>query len=148
MSDEKKISKAELSEEDQAALAMRSPGELHILSRLLEIHPSDEAWNLLELMRSEKEVSEIPTYHFSNPDPYAERDLLPLDHEDHNTRVGEDGDIRVRNVSAYFLPEIKLLKEIGGTVYSVTGGYDGMAPLDRKLERIMEQNMTDAEDQE
>ena len=148
MSDEKKISKAELSEEDQAALAMLSPGELHILSRLLEIHPSDEAWNLFELMRSEKKDAEIPTYHFSNPDPYAERDPLPLDHEDHNTRVGEDGDIRVRNVSAYFLPEIKLLKEIGGTVYSVTGSYDGMALLDRKLERIMERNATDAEAEE
>ena len=148
MSDEKKISESGLSDEDQAALAMLSPGELHILSRLLEIHPSDEAWNLFELMRSEKEDSEIPTYHFSNPDPYAERDPLPPDHEDHNTRVGEDGDIRVQNVSAYFLPEIKLLKEISGTVYSVTGGYDGMAPLDRKLERIMEQNMTEAEAEE
>ena len=148
MSDEKKIPESGLPEEDQAALAMLSPGELHILSRLLEIHPSDEAWNLFELMRSEKKDAEIPTYHFSNPDPYAERDPLPLDHEDHNTRVGEDGDIRVRNVSAYFLPEIKLLKEIGGTVYSVTGSYDGMALLDRKLERIMERNATDAEAEE
>ena len=148
MSDEKKISESGLSDEDQAALAMLSPGELHILSRLLEIHPSDEAWNLFELMRSEKKDAEIPTYHFSNPDPYAERDPLPLDHEDHDTSVGEDGDIRVRNVSAYFLPEIKLLKEIGGTVYSITGSYDGIALLDRKLERIMEQNATDAEAEE
>ena len=148
MSDEKKIPESDLSEKDQEALAMISPGELVILSRLLELHPSDEAWDLFELMQSEKEDSVIPTYHFSNPDPYAERDPLPPDHEDHDTSVGEDGDIRVRNVSAYFLPEVKLLKEIGGTVYSVTGSYDGVALLDRKLERIMEQNMTDAEDQE
>ena len=146
MSEEKKISESGLSEEDEAALAMLSPGELHILSRLLELHPSDEAWDLFELMRSEREDAEIPTYHFSNPDPYAERDPRPPDHEDHDTRVGNDGDIRVQNVSAYFLPEIKLLKEIGGTVYSVTGSYDGMAPLDRKLERIMEQNMTEADE--
>ena len=148
MSDEKKISESGLSEEDEAALAMLSPGELVILSRLLEIHPSDEAWDFFEVIRSERKDAEIPTYHFSNPDPYAERDPLPPDHEDHNTRVGEDGDFRVQNVSAYFLPEIKLLKEIGGTVYSVTGSYDGTAPLDRKLERIMEQNLTGVEDQE
>ena len=148
MSDEKKFSESGLSEEDEAALAMLSPGELVILSGLLEIHPSDEAWDFFEVIRSERKDAEIPTYHFSNPDPYAERDPLPPDHKDHDTFVGEDGAIRVRNVSAYFVPEIKLLKEIGGTVYSVTGGYDGMAPLDRKLERIMEQNLTGVEDQE
>ena len=144
MSDEKKISESGLSEKDKAALALLSPGELVILSRLLEIHPSDEAWDFCEVIRSERKDAEIPTYHFSNPDPYAERDPLPPDHEDHNTSVGEDGDIRVQNVSAYFLPEIKLSKEIGGTVYSIYGSYDGMAPLDRKLERIMEQRMTEA----
>ena len=146
MSDEKKISESGLSEKDKAALALLSPGELVILSRLLEIHPSDEAWDFFEVIRSERKDAEIPTYHFSNPDPYAERDPLPPDHEDHDTRVGEDGDIRVQNVSAYFLPEIKLSKEIGGTVYSITGSYDGIAPLDRKLERIMEQNMTEADE--
>ena len=148
MSDEKKISESGLSDEDQAALAMLSLGELHILSRLLEIHPSDEAWDFFEVIRSERKDAEIPTYHFSNSDPYAERDPLPSDHEDHKTRVGEDGDLRVQNVSAYFLPKIKIMQEIGGTVYSVTGSYDGMALLDRKLERIMERNATDAEAEE
>ena len=148
MSDEKKNLESDLSEKDQEALAMISPGEFVILNRLLELHPSDEAWDLFELMQSKKEDSVIPTYHFSNPDPYAERDPLSPDHKDHDVRVDEDGGIHVENPSAYFLPEIKLLKEIGGTVYSVTGSYDGVALLDRKLERIMEQNMTDAEDQE
>ena len=38
-----------------------------------------------------------------------------------------------------------MTKEIGGTVYTVTGSYDGIELLDRKLERVMEQNMTGAE---
>ena len=146
MSNENIFSESDLSEKDKEALAKLSPGELVILGRLLELHPSDEAWDFFVVIRRERKDAEIPTYHFSNPDPYAERDPLPPDHEDHQTRVGEDGDIRVQNVSAYFLPEIKLLKEIGGTVYSVTGSYDGMAPLVRKLERIMEQNMTEADE--
>ena len=28
-------------------------------------------------------------------------------------------------------------KEIGGTIYSVTGAYDGTEALDKKLERVM-----------
>ena len=146
MSEEKKISESDLPEEDQSALSLLSPGELVILSRLLELHPSDEAWDFFEVIRSERKDAEIPTYHFSNPDPYAERDPLSPDHEDHDVRVDEDGGIHVENPSAYFLPEIKLSKEIGGTVYSITGSYDGMAPLDRKLERIMEQRMTEADE--
>ena len=144
MSEEKKISESCLSEKDKNALAMLSPGELHILSRLLELHPIDEAWSLFELMQSEKKDSEIPTYHFSNPDPYAERELPSAD----ESHVDEAGNIRVQNPSAYWLPEIKLSKEIGGTVYFISGSYDGIEPLDRKLERIMEQNMADAEAQE
>ena len=148
MSDENIFSESYLSEKDKEALANLSPGELVILRRLLELHPSDEAWDFFEVIRSERKDAEIPTYHFSNPDPYAERDPLPSDHEDHKTRVGEDGELRVQNVSAYFLPEIKIIQEIGGTVYSVRGSYDGMALLDRKLERIMERNATDAEAEE
>ena len=56
--------------------------------------------------------------------------------------------LHVQNFSANELPEITLSKEIGGTVYTVTGSYDGIELLDKKLERIMEQNMTGAEAEE
>ena len=53
--------------------------------------------------------------------------------------IGQDGYIRVKNISAFWLPEFTLQKEIGGTVYSVSGSYTGTETLDRKLLRIMEQ---------
>ena len=43
----------------------------------------------------------------------------------------------MKNLSAFWLPELTLQKEIGGTIYSVTGTYDGMGILDKKMERIV-----------
>ena len=51
--------------------------------------------------------------------------------------------IRVKNPSAFWLPEFTLQKEIGGTVYTVTGSYDGTEPLNRKMERIMAEKFTE-----
>ena len=56
-----------------------------------------------------------------------------LSQEDAN----EGGHLCVKNLSAFWLPEFTLQKEIGGTVYTVTGSYDGVETLDRKMERIM-----------
>ena len=53
----------------------------------------------------------------------------------------EDGHVRVKNLSAHWLPELTLQRRIGGTVYAITGTYDGTEPLDRKLERIMGKNI-------
>ena len=148
MSEEVSKTESGLSEKDQKILSMLTPGERIILERLLELHPSDEAFDFFEMMRSEKPNEEIPTYYFSNPDPYFARGPLPADHVDHAKCRDESGALHVQNFSANELPEITLTKEIGGTVYTVTGSYDGIEPLDRKLERIMEQNMTGAEAEE
>ena len=51
----------------------------------------------------------------------------------------------VKNPSAYWLPDIKIVDEHGGTEYTVTGSYEGTEPLDRKLKRIMEKNAVDDE---
>ena len=53
------------------------------------------------------------------------------------TMFTRDGYIRVKNLSAFWLPELTLQKEIGGTIYSVSGTYDGMGMLDKKIERIV-----------
>ena len=60
----------------------------------------------------------------------------------------EEGRICVKNLSAHWLPELTLQREIGGTIYSVTGTYDGTEPLDRKLERIMGKNLETREGRE
>ena len=90
-----------------------------------------------------QEHDEPEGYYFSNPDPYLKPTPLPPDHPRHNFWFDEDGHIRVKNPSAFWLPEFTLQKEIGGTIYSVTGTYDGTETLDKKMERIMAEKFTD-----
>ena len=53
--------------------------------------------------------------------------------------IQRDGQNRVKNLSAYWLPELTLCRKIGGTIYSVSGTYEGTETLDKKLGRILGQ---------
>ena len=39
----------------------------------------------------------------------------------------------VKNLSAYWLPDIRIEREIAGTVYAVTGSYEGTETLDKGI---------------
>ncbi|MBQ4424737.1 MAG: hypothetical protein II882_03240 [Lachnospiraceae bacterium] len=60
------------------------------------------------------------------------------------TRIDDAGHITVRNISAYWIPEIKVEREIHGTVYTVTGSFDGNELLEKKLTRILLKNVEGA----
>lgn len=60
--------------------------------------------------------------------------------------IGADGNICVKNISAFWLRSLPCKKEIGGTVYSVSGSYTGTETLDKKLLRIMEHNAENMEE--
>ena len=60
------------------------------------------------------------------------------------TRIDDAGHITVRNLSAYWIPEIKVEREIHGTVYTVTGSFDGNELLEKKLTRILLKNVEGA----
>ncbi|WP_347072212.1 hypothetical protein [Intestinimonas butyriciproducens] len=90
-----------------------------------------------------QEHTEPEEYYFSNPDPYLKPTSLPPNHPKHNFWFDEEGHIHVKNLSAFWLPEFTLQKEIGGTIYTVTGSYDGTETLDRKMERIMAEKFTE-----
>ena len=53
-----------------------------------------------------------------------------------NVKINEAGHILVKNLSAFWIPEIKIEREIHGTVYTITGSYEGTELPDRKLTRI------------
>lgn len=56
-------------------------------------------------------------------------------------RMDSYGQIRVRNLSAYWIPELTVREKIGGTLYTVTGSYEGTESFVRKLERIAAKNI-------
>ena len=95
-----------------------------------------------------EEYGEIHSFVFSNPDPYAKVEPRPDDAPKRDFTFDEKGNIVVKNPSAFWLPQIEIVDEIGGTEYTVTGSYDGEETLSRKLKRIMEQNVSNAADDE
>ena len=92
-----------------------------------------------------EEYGEIHSFVFSNPDPYAKVEPRPDDAHKREFTFDEKGNIVVKNLSAFWLPEVKIVDEQGGTEYTVTGSYEGTETLDKKLHRIMEQNAADDE---
>lgn len=92
-----------------------------------------------------EEYGEIYSFVFSNPDPYAKVEPRPDDAPKRDIKFDENGNIVVKNPSAFWLPEVTIVDEIGGAEYTVTGSYEGTETLDKKLKRIMEQNAADDE---
>ena len=88
----------------------------------------------------EEDAEEIPVFAFTNSDPDAKMEPRPDDAPKRDVSFDEKGNIVVKNPSAYWLPEIKIVDEVGGTEYTVTGSYEGTETLDKKLKRILEHN--------
>ena len=90
------------------------------------------------------EISEddgIDEHHDDNLDPHFKVQPLPPEQRNYNHRVDGDGHVRVKNLSANWLPDITLEKEIGGTIYTISGSYEGTETLDRKWLRVLSHEM-------
>ncbi|MBS5548759.1 MAG: hypothetical protein KHX40_06115 [Oscillospiraceae bacterium] len=115
-----------------------------LLDDLLSVFDADDLELWEEISQWENSDHDEPTeYFFSNPDPYFKPEPLPPDRPRHNFWFDEAGHIRVKNPSAFWLPEFTLQREIGGTIYTITGSYDGTETLDRKMERILTEKFTE-----
>lgn len=98
-----------------------------------------------EQIASGEHNEKVPEQYFSNPDPYAKIEPRPDDAPKRDIKFDENGNIVVKNLSAFWLPEVTIVDEVGGAEYTVTGSYEGTETLDKKLKRIMEQNAADDE---
>ena len=121
-------------------------GEKDRDNEILEL--TDEELDEIEVAEGSSDDADedrIPEYYFSNPDPYARVAPRPADAPKHDFHFDEDGNIVVKNPSAFWLPEVKIVEEVGGTEFTVTGSYEGTEPLHKKLTRIMERQTADDE---
>ena len=114
--------------------------DMHDDSNMIEL--TDE--ELKEIMEDEDfdagtddDAAPIPEYHFTNPDPYFKVKPRPDDAPKRDISFDDKGNIVVKNPSAFWLPEITITEEIGGTEFTITGSYEGTETLDKKLKRIM-----------
>ena len=99
-----------------------------------------EALMAEEGIDEDEELDEVPVFAFANADPYAKMEPRPEDAPKRDVSFDENGNIAVKNPSAFWLPEIKIVDVVGGTEYTVTGSYEGTETLNKKLKRIMEHN--------
>ena len=65
-----------------------------------------------------EEDAEIRSFYFSNPDPYAKVKPRPDDAPKREFSFDEKGSIVVKNPSAFWLPDVKIVEEHGGTEYT------------------------------
>ena len=75
-------------------------------------------------------------------DPYFKREPLSPDRVVRNISFDGNGNIHIKNISAYWIPELTLTEEISGTIYTITGSYEGEDSFIRKLERIASRKFT------
>ena len=87
-----------------------------------------------------------PEYRFTESDPYFKLAPVSADRKRHDIWFDEDGHLHVKNPSAWWIPELTIEREIGGTVYTVTGNFSGDEGMLRKLERILCKKFTDKEE--
>ena len=81
----------------------------------------------------------------SDPDEdLPSNDVISSTKPKRNYRIAEDGSIRVKNLSAYWIPEISVKAKINGTLYTVTGSYEGTDSFLRKLERYAKRKASEA----
>lgn len=108
---------------------------------ITELTPEEEDYLFAEEnCQANDDETRIPEYYFSNPDPYAKREVRSDGASRHDVSFDKNGNIVVKNPSAFWLPEIIVTDKIGGTEYTVTGSYEGTETLDKKLKRILGQN--------
>ena len=107
-----------------------------------EYDTSSKEYKKLQELICRNEEKLIPCYYFSASDPYLKHEPMSEDQPRRNIRFDKYGNIVVKNISAYWIPELTVTEEISGTIYTVTGSYEGEDSFIRKLERITSRKFT------
>ncbi len=94
-------------------------------------HGDYEEWLSQIEQASEDDCPKIPELN-----PYAKCVRSTEIQRTESAQMDADGNIHADNISAYWIPQLTLQREIGGTVYTVTGFYEGKTDFVRKLERM------------
>ena len=75
-------------------------------------------------------------------DPYFKHEPLSPNRVPREIHFDDNGNLHTKNISAYWIPELTITEEIGGTIYTVIGSYEGTESFLRKLERISAKKFT------
>lgn len=65
------------------------------------------------------------TVSISENEIYFKRQPLTEEQKKHGSYVDENGNLHVKNLSAFWIPELTTTEKVGHTTYTVTGSYEG-----------------------
>ena len=71
-----------------------------------------------------KKLNSLPELYFRNPDPSIKHETLPDNHPRRAYRIDEESRIVAQTLSAWWIPEMRIMEEIDGTFYTVTDSYE------------------------
>lgn len=117
-----------------------------VLAEMMDKYPIEEALAKFFAVDDDIDDTFADMFCYSNPAPYFKIEPLSDDRPHHNIRFDEDGHLHAKNLSAWWIPDLSIEREISGTVYTVTGSFDGEECMLRKLERISAKKFTNTEE--
>ena len=124
-------------QELEAAWNNLSAEEQRVFDQLMEEEPPEDALAFFaQLYDDAPKEQTSETVNISENEIYFKRKPLTEEQKKHSSYVDENGNLHVKNLSAFWIPELTVTEVIHGTTYVVTGSYEGSENFVRKLERI------------
>ena len=128
-------------QELEAAWNNLSAEEQQIFAQLMEEEPPEDALAVFaQLYADALKEQANETMSISENEIYFKRQPLTEEQKKHETYIDESGNLHVKNLSAFWIPELTTVEKAGHTTYTVTGSYEGKESFLKKLERIVAQN--------
>ena len=128
-------------QELEAAWNNLSAEEQQIFEQLMEEDsPEDALAFFTQLYDDTPKEQASETVSISENEIYFKRQPLTEEQKKHGSYVDENGNLHVKNLSAFWIPELTTTEKVGHTTYTVTGSYEGKESFLKKLERIVAKN--------
>ena len=128
-------------QELEAAWNNLSAEEQQIFEQLMEEDsPEDALAFFAQLYDDTPKEQASETVSISENEIYFKRQPLTEEQKKHGSYVDENGNLHVKNLSAFWIPELTTTEKVGHTTYTVTGSYEGKESFLKKLERIVAKN--------
>ena len=128
-------------QELEAAWNNLSAEEQQIFSQLMEEEPPEDALAVFAQLYADAPKEQAnETMSISENEIYFKRQPLTEEQKKHESYIDESGNLHVKNLSAFWIPELTTVEKAGHTTYTVTGSYEGQESFLKKLERIVAQN--------
>ena len=125
-------------QELEAAWNNLSAEEQQVFEQLMEEDPPEDALAFFaQLYDDTPKEQASETVSISENEVYFN---LTEEQKKHGSYVDENGNLHVKDLSAFWIPELTTTEKVGHTTYTVTGSYEGKESFLKKLERIVAKN--------